>query len=112
MTEVFAQVFEIIEASYERTLDPDSVNAARFITHLRYLFVRASREGESPEIDNVSQPSLLAALRADAPRAFACAQRVLLVLQMQLNHSLTRDELTYLTIHIARLAREMWGIQE
>ena len=112
MTEVFAQVFEIIEASYERTLDPDSVSVARFITHLRYLFVRASREGEPQEIDGVSQPSLLAALRADAPRAFACAQKVLLVLQMQLNHSLTRDELTYLTIHIARLAREMWGIKE
>ena len=112
MTEVFAQVFEIIEASYERTLDSDSVSSARFITHLRYLFVRASREGEPQEIDGVSQPSLLAALRADAPRAFACAQKVLLVLQMQLNHSLTRDELTYLTIHIARLAREMWGIKE
>lgn len=58
MTEVFAQVFEIIEASYERTLDPDSVSSARFITHLRYLFVRASREGEPQEIDGVSQPSL------------------------------------------------------
>jgi len=58
----------------------------------------------------VSQPSLLAALRADAPRAYACAQKVLLVLQMQLKQSLTRDELTYLTIHIARLARDMWGI--
>lgn len=113
MTEVFAQVFEIIEASYERTLDPDSVSSARFITHLRYLFVRASRaSAESAEHaeDEVSQPSLLAALRADAPRAYACAQKVLLVLQMQLKQSLTRDELTYLTIHIARLARDMWGI--
>lgn len=113
MTEVFAQVFEIIEASYERTLDPDSVSATRFITHLRYLFVRASRaSAESAEHaeDEVSQPSLLAALRADAPRAYACAQKVLLVLQMQLKQSLTRDELTYLTIHIARLARDMWGI--
>ena len=43
MTEVFAQVFEIIEASYERTINPDSMSAARFVTHLRYLFVRASR---------------------------------------------------------------------
>lgn len=110
MTEVFAQVFEIIEASYEQKINPDSMSAARFVTHLRYLFVRASREGEPQEIDGVSQPSLLAALRADAPRAFACAQKVLLVLQMQLNHSLTRDELTYLTIHIARLARDMWGV--
>ena len=113
MTEVFAQVFEIIEASYERKIDPDSMSAARFVTHLRYLFVRASRaSAESAEDaeDEVSQPSLLAALRADAPRAYACAQKVLLVLQMQLKQSLTRDELTYLTIHIARLARDMWGI--
>ena len=112
MTEVFAQVFEIIEASYERTINPDSMSAARFVTHLRYLFVRASRTSanRAEDVDEVSQPSLLAALRSDAPRAYACAQKVLLVLQMQLNHSLTRDELTYLTIHIARLARDMWGI--
>lgn len=113
MTEVFAQVFEIIEASYEQKIDPDSMSAARFVTHLRYLFVRASRaSAESAERaeDEVSQPSLLAALREDAPRAYACAQKVLLVLQMQLKQSLTRDELTYLTIHIARLARDMWGI--
>jgi len=112
MTEVFAQVFEIIEASYERKLDPDSMSAARFVTHLRYLFVRASRASanRAEDADEVSQPSLLAALRADAPRAYACAQKVLLVLQMQLKQSLTRDELTYLTIHIARLARDMWGI--
>lgn len=111
MTEVFAQVFEIIEASYERKIDPDSMSAARFVTHLRYLFVRASRASANhAEDDEVSQPSLLAALRADAPRAYACAQKVLLVLQMQLKQSLTRDELTYLTIHIARLARDMWGI--
>ena len=112
MTEVFAQVFEIIEASYERKIDPDSMSAARFVTHLRYLFVRASRASanRAEDVDEVSQPSLLAALRVDAPRAYACAQKVLLVLQMQLKHSLTRDELTYLTIHIARLARDMWGI--
>lgn len=112
MTEVFAQVFEIIEASYERKLDPDSMSAARFVTHLRYLFVRASRASanRAEDADEVSQPSLLAALRADVPRAYACAQKVLLVLQMQLKQSLTRDELTYLTIHIARLARDMWGI--
>ena len=40
-------------------------------------------------------------------RALRSAQKVLLVLQMQLKQSLTRDELTYLTIHIARLARDM-----
>ena len=59
------------------------------MTHLRYLFVRASRASanRAEDIDEVSQPSLLAALREDAPRAYACAQKVLLVLQMQLKRN-------------------------
>ena len=47
------------------------------------------------------RPSLFGRSACGCARAFACAQKVLLVLQMRLNHSLTRDELTYLTIHIA-----------
>ena len=109
MTEVFAQVFEIIEASYERKIDPDSMSAARFVTHLRYLFVRADQGKIGAAGAGISQPSLLAALRADAPRAYACAQKVLLLLEMQLQQPLTQDELTYLTIHIDRLAKDLWG---
>ncbi|WP_239536145.1 CAT RNA binding domain-containing protein [Rhodococcoides fascians] len=42
MTGVFTQLFDIMGAEYNRVFDRDSVNAARFITHLRYFFVRAS----------------------------------------------------------------------
>lgn len=106
MTEVFAQVFEVIEVAYGRSIDTASISAARFITHLRYLFMRADR-GQAAE--RISRPNLLAALQEDAPRAYACAQKVLLLLEMQLNQSLTLDELTYLTIHIDRLATDIWG---
>ena len=43
------------------------MSAARFVTHLRYLFVRASRASanRTEDVDKVSQPSLLAALRAE-----------------------------------------------
>ncbi|MDO5749628.1 MAG: PRD domain-containing protein [Rothia sp. (in: high G+C Gram-positive bacteria)] len=107
MTEVFAQVFEVIESAYGRTIDSSSISAARFITHLRYLFVRAD-QGKL-ESTGISQPSVLAAVRADAPEAFACAQKVLMLLEMQMQHSLREDELTYLTIHIDRLAKDIWG---
>lgn len=109
MTEVFAQVFEVIEVAYRRAIDPASMSAARFITHLRYLFVRADQGKIGAAGAGISQPSLLAALRADAPRAHACAQKVLLLLEMQLQQPLTQDELTYLTIHIDRLAKDLWG---
>lgn len=110
MTEVFAQVFEVIEVAYERSIDSSSIFAVRFITHLRYLFVRADqlKVTKSGGV-GVSQPSLLAALRVDAPRAYACAQKVLLLLEMQIRQPLTQDELTYLTIHIDRLAKDLWG---
>ena len=42
MTGVFAQLFEVLEQAYERPFDRNTVNAARFITHLRYFFVRAN----------------------------------------------------------------------
>ena len=109
MTEVFAQVFEVIEVAYRRAIDPASMSAARFITHLRYLFVRADQGKIGAAGAGISQPSLLAALRADAPRAHACAQKVLLLLEMQLQQPLTQDELTYLTIHIDRLAKDLWS---
>ena len=40
MTGVIQQLLDIIDHSYGITLDRSSVNVGRFITHLRYLFVR------------------------------------------------------------------------
>lgn len=40
MTGVIQQMLTVIEGYYGITLDQNSVNVARFITHLRYLFVR------------------------------------------------------------------------
>lgn len=43
------------------------------------------------------------------PKAFTVAVKVKLVLENHLDQVLTDDELTYLTIHIARLARDQYG---
>ena len=40
MTGIIQQMIAVIEGAYGITLAQDSVNVARFITHLRYLFVR------------------------------------------------------------------------
>ena len=41
MTGVFQQLFDVLEQTFDRRIDRNTVNAARFITHLRYFFVRA-----------------------------------------------------------------------
>ncbi|GGH66343.1 PRD domain-containing protein [Rothia aerolata] len=106
MTEVFAQIFELISSFYGVEIDQSALSAARFVTHLRYLFVRTGKEGAGSYQDDAT-PLLTEAVKASYPQAFACAQKVYLLLEMQLNQELTDDELTYLTIHIARLAKDL-----
>lgn len=40
MTGIFSQIFDMIESAFGEPLDRNFVNVARFITHLRYFFVR------------------------------------------------------------------------
>lgn len=109
MTEVFSQIFEVIGASFGAPVDQELMSAARFVTHLRYLFVRTS-QGQVAEQEGASVPLLLESLKEAHPLAFACAVKVKLILELQLEQVLTEDELTYLTIHIARLARDQYGL--
>lgn len=108
MTEVFTQIFDVISTVFDAPVDQSSMSAARFVTHLRYLFVRASSAASAGAEPSV--PQLFEALQAAHPLAFTCARKVLLILEMHLEQQLTDDELTYLTIHIARLAKDQYGV--
>lgn len=102
MTELFRQVFEVLESTYDRHFDADSVNAARFITHLRYFFVRVDANkqlAENPE-------SFTSTIRTSFPQAYVCAERVKALLELRLEKPITPDEVIYLTLHVARLASE------
>lgn len=101
MTGVFSQIFDIIEAEYGGPLERESMNVARFVTHLRYFFVRAHTGAQLA--DDTS--TLLAAIRVAHPRADRCARRVRDVLEMRLDQPITEEETAYLTLHIARLSQ-------
>ena len=102
MTEVFRQVFEVLESAYSRAFDSTSMNAARFITHLRYFFVRVDSNQQLTE-----KPSVFsAAIRESFGEAYACALKVRALLELRLGKPITDDEVTYLTLHVARLAAD------
>ena len=102
MTELLQQVFAVLEASFARPFDTNSINAARFVTHLRYFFVRFERERQLDEDKEV----LGAAVRTAYPEAATCAGRIRALLELRLGQPLTEDETTYLTLHVARLAAD------
>jgi beta-glucoside operon transcriptional antiterminator len=102
MTKLFEQVFEVLESAYERTFDTQSVNAARFITHLRYFFVRVTSDKQLIE----NPQSFVSAIQTSFPKAYSCAERVKLLLELRLGKPISSDEVIYLTLHVARLAAE------
>jgi beta-glucoside operon transcriptional antiterminator len=103
MTGVFAQLFEVLEQAYGRSFDRETVNAARFITHLRYFFVRAHTGRQLAE----GATGLGSAIREAYPEAFGTALKLQAVLELRLGQPLTEDEVTYLTLHVARMADDL-----
>ncbi|NEG95199.1 PRD domain-containing protein [Bifidobacterium sp. SMB2] len=104
MTGVIQQMMTIIEATFNIVFDRDSVNVSRFITHVRYLFVRIRQNNQLAD-----EPApIIHAITQSYPRAMQCAQRIAAVLEMRLDANLTQDEIAYLALHIARVS----GISE
>ncbi|MFT3876272.1 MAG: PRD domain-containing protein [Propioniciclava sp.] len=93
------QIFELISEHFGAGFDPDSIDAARFATHLRYFFARA-RKGLQLEGD---APGVGAALSTQHPRSYQLAERIRALLELRLNHPVSNDEVVYLALHIARL---------
>ncbi|WP_165490044.1 PRD domain-containing protein [Propioniciclava sinopodophylli] len=98
---MFSQVFEVIEGAFSQPLDRDLVNVARFITHLRYFFVRVHSEEQVQD----HPTSFLDAIATAYPDAHRCARRVADILELRLGQPITEDEISYLTLHVARLTQ-------
>ncbi|WP_245533790.1 CAT RNA binding domain-containing protein [Corynebacterium lubricantis] len=71
MTGLFGQLFDEIDDAFGITLDRQSVNSARFITHMRYFFVRAH---EDKQINN-DISVLRRSLALEHPDAVRCGAR-------------------------------------
>ncbi len=92
----------MLEQACGRPVARDTVNAARFITHLRYFFVRAHTGRQLTE----QTSGLGSAIRAAYPEAIADANELQAVLQLRLGVPLTEDGVTYLAPHVARMLDE------
>lgn len=102
MTGIIQQMVAVIEQSFGLTLDPGSVSVGRFVTHLRYLFVRIHNHRQLDQ----QHSGVGVAIRQAYPEAAECAVRVARVLELRLDATLTEDELSYLALHIARVAAD------
>ncbi|NEG89665.1 PRD domain-containing protein [Bifidobacterium aerophilum] len=103
MTGVIQQMLDIIAQTYGITLDQGSVSVGRFITHLRYLFVRIHQH---KQLDSEPEP-IVNAIRESYPEALHCAMTIASVLELRLGADISDDEIAYLTLHVARVTNQL-----
>ena len=99
MTEQINRVLQVVSSALDTEVDPESMDVARFVTHLRYLFVRIA-EGRQ-----VSGPAdgISASIQQGAPRWYRVAEHVRTTLAVE-GVTITDNEVAYLALHVARLA--------
>ena len=99
MTGLIQQILAVIGSHNDTELNSEDISVARFITHLRYLFVRMA---EHQQLDSDDR-QVATAISARYPDAVETAQMVANLIELRLDSTLTPDEVSYLTLHIARL---------
>ena len=103
MTGVIQQMVAVIEQTFALNLDSGSVSIGRFVTHLRYLFVRIHQHRQ---LDEQQHAAIGTAIRDAYPEAADCARRLGDLLELRLGSPLTEDEVSYLALHVARVAAD------
>jgi len=102
-SKLIRQIFDTVQQAYGDEFDPDSIDAARFATHLRYFFARAQAGKQL----SGGVPEVAMAVREGSSRAHQLALRISALLELRLQHRVTDDEVTYLTMHVARMEQGM-----
>lgn len=103
MTTLLRDVFVEIERALVTTIDRQGVDAARFVTHLRYLLARVRDPGTTP----LPMPGELRdSVQVSYPRSHSCALCLGAIVEEALDVTITSSETAYLTLHVARLTGE------
>ncbi|QZN84602.1 PRD domain-containing protein [Cellulomonas sp. C5510] len=103
MTGLIQQFLDVVAGAYGVDLVPGSVSVGRFVTHLRYLFVRIHQRRQ---LDDRRHSEVGDAIRRTYPEASETADRLARLVELRLQAGLTEDEVSYLALHVARIAQD------
>ncbi|MGN1405154.1 MAG: PRD domain-containing protein [Erysipelotrichaceae bacterium] len=92
-------IVKIVENEYEISINVESVNYSRFVSHLHYLLKRG-RDKELIKSENIS---LFKTTKEAYPKVYECAVKISEYLKKELKFELSDEEVLYLMLHINRL---------
>lgn len=105
MTGVIQQMLAVVSERFGLDLDSRSMSAARFITHVRYLFVRIQSHRQL----GGQESTIGLSIRDNYPEATRTAEQLATIVQLRLGEALSADEVSYLALHVARMTLDAGG---
>lgn len=92
-------MYGIIQMSFGRAIDENSIHYSRFLTHMQF-FIERVLDGKMLSSADIQ---VLEPVLEQNPQAYACAKRIADYMQRNLQVEIPREELIYLTIHMTRI---------
>ncbi|MBQ1090452.1 PRD domain-containing protein [Streptomyces sp. B93] len=105
MTGVIQQMLAVVRERYGLNVSEASMSAARFITHVRYLFVRIQQRRQLKG----QESTIGKGIRQHYPEATRTAQQLATIVELRLGQQLSDDEVSYLALHVARMTMDATG---
>lgn len=102
-TQIIHDILNLVSRHFNLTPDEDTLDYARFITHLQYFALRLFKP-EKPSV--LKDDSLYRQIKKSYPDAYQCMEKIKHYLDKEFGKSLNHDEQLYLTIHIQRVVLE------
>lgn len=103
ITEMIRKIVSEVQAYYDVALDEQSLDYGRFLTHLKFLGQRITQNRYAPDDDSEFQNMIVRRYQHD----YHCAERIRAALSESFGIQLPPEEMTFLTIHLHRLALSM-----
>lgn len=103
ITVVMQEIENIVRFTFHIELNENSVYYYRFITHLKF-FAQRLFTGKCYEDDEVT--GLLDSIKSKYKEAYTCVLKIMKFIEDKYSYVLSEEEILYLSIHIARIARE------
>lgn len=103
ITEVIRKITSVVQDYYGVTLNEQSLDYGRFITHLKFLGQRIMQNRYVADDDSEFQNMIVRRYQRD----YQCAEQIRAQLREAFAIQLPSEEMTFLTIHLHRLALSM-----
>ncbi|WP_413810954.1 PRD domain-containing protein [Streptomyces sp. OE57] len=103
MADTITKAFALLETEWGQPVDQTSMSSARFVTHLRYLWIRTF---DNKQLED-SPIELMASVMASYPAATTAAEKLAHLFESATGTPLTSEEIAYLALHTSRLYIEL-----